>query len=334
MKILLNHQARIKQFIDDYHILNKAFIWDMQLIKQFGALVLSKPHTYLDLEGIKETRSYIKHQTSVFSYFRGMNELMLAILVHNQPNSHAVFDQTTKIYDQLKGANFRSGPYLPMAALSMASYSGDLSIESLIDRMSGFYHGMKANHFWLTGQDDYVFAALLAQSGLPVEASLKHMEMFYEDLADAGLHKGNPLQSLTHVLTLGEEAYTVKLEKAVRLNAYLIQKGYKLNSFHMPMIGVLALITDTPEDLVDQAIEIERHLTKEKGFGSFSMEKKTRFAMAAMLVTQDVIENISDPTSSLSAAALANSIQSIVIAQQIAITAAIVATSSSAAATS
>lgn len=334
MKILINHQTRLNQFIDDYHVLNKAFVWDLQLIKQFGALVLSKPHTRLDAEEIKEMRSYIKHQTSSFSYFRGMNELMLAILVQNQPNSHGVFDLTTQYYDKLKAAGFKSGPYLPMAALSLASYLGEQTIESLISRMSDFYHGMKANHFWLTGQDDYVFAALLAQSGLPVDASLKHMEMFYGDLADAGFYKGNPLQSLTHVLTLGEESYTTKLERTVRLNQYLIKKGYKLSSYHMPIMGVLVLISDTPEELVDQAIDIERALTREKGFGGFSMEKKTRFVLSAMLIAQSVVENQVNQESSLSAAVLANSIQSIIIAQQVAMTAIIVAASSSAATSS
>ncbi len=326
--------AKAQRFVDVFHMLNRGFVWDHGLVKQFGALtyVQQRESGVPDIEQIQEMRRYIKDNTDIFSSFRGMNELMTALLVYLNPKKEAFFDESKEVFKTLKQAGFSAGYYLPLTAIAVAeSIKGELSLlDFQVGRMQQFYKGFKSHHFWLTSQDDYVYAALLASTPLPVDDAIREIEQFYIELAENGIYKGNGLQSLTHVLCLGEQDHRQKLEKTLRCHRHLIAKGYKLNHYHLAFLGVLSLVSDAPEVLIDEAIDLEQWLKVQKGFGGLSVDKKTRFVMAASICIQNYIASGKVEHRAI----LANSIQAIMIAEQIAITAAIIASSAAAASSS
>ena len=90
----------------------------------------------------------------------------------------------------------------------------------------------------------------------------------------------------------------------------------------------MALLTDQPEAFADQAVELEGHLKTFRGFGSFSIDKKTRFVLAAYLLISQQMETFHQD---VGRTALANSVQAILLAQQMAMTAAIVSASAASA---
>ena len=322
---------KLQQYLAIHDMLKRGFPWEYALARQFGALMLTGEGQAPSAEGIKAMRDVIRRETSVFSNFRGLNELILSMLLYREPNGVERFHCMKDVYAQLKSNGFWGGTYLPMAALTIAKGMELQPMSTLIARMRDFYEGMKARHAFLTSQDDYVYAAMLAASSVPAASGLEEMETFYRELHEAGIPKGNGLQSLTHVLVLGEESHFSKLDKVDRLNRHLISCGYRLRDYHTAFLGVMALLTDQPEALADQALELERHLMTFRGFGNFSIDKKTRFVLAAYLLISQKMETF---TQDISRTALANSIQSILIAQQMAMTAAIVAATTSAGASS
>jgi hypothetical protein len=316
-------------FVKEYQELKEAFKWDHNLIKYFGALMAVGEKRQIDAQRIKEIRKYMKEETSVFSQFRGMNELIIALMVWLEPQSEQYFDRTIEVYNELKDSGFKSGTYLPMAALILTKNEKKYAVNSMVERMHQFYDGMKAQHFFLTGQDDYVFAALLAATELNIESTLKLIDDFYHDLNSKGFAKGNPLQSLSHVLVIGDESYDKKLDKLIRLSESFVSKGYKFRDYTMANMGVLALLTDTPEKLVDEVIELSDWLKTNKGFGPMSIDKKTRAVLAGSIIAHQYMDE-GDVT--FEKAVLANSIQALIIAQQVAMSAAIIATTTAASA--
>ena len=244
----------------------------------------------------------------------------------------AFFDQSQEIFNALKHAGFSAGSYLPLAAIVLAENPGvvESNLDSRIGRMQQFYQGFKDHHRFLTSQDDYIYAALLACTDFSVDPSIAAIELIYNDLAKAGLSKNNGLQSLSHVLFLGEQHHSIKVKKAVECYFYLASKGYKLNEYHMAFLGVLALFFDQSMSIIDEAINLEQWLKKQTGFGGLTIEKKTRFILAASLCIQNYIDELSHEHK----AVLVNSIQAIMMAEQIATTAAIVAITAAAGASS
>lgn len=319
--------ARAERYIEAYQVLARDFVWDHHLVKQFGALtfVQKVPQGLPDVAKIHEVKKYIKDKTGIFSSFRGMNALMTSLLVYLSEKQEAYFDESLEVFRALKEAGFAAGSYLPLAAMTIAQScsESDPSQHQKIARMQQFYKGFKSHHFWLTSQDDYVYAALLACTPNSVEPMIDQIETMYRDLSEGGIYKGNGLQSLTHVLALGEQPLNIKVSKALSIYATLNQSGYRLNQYHLAFIGVLCLITDQPQPLLEESIALEGWLKKQKGFGGLSVDKKTRFVIAASICIQEYVE-ASDFNKT---AVLANSLQAIMIAEQIAITAAIIAAS-------
>lgn len=327
-------QRRAQRFVAIYQALNANFMWDHQLVKHFGALhcLQHLEQAMPDHDRIKAMRQYIKGHTGVFSPFRGMNELMVAILLAVHPSGEAWLDRGLELYKRLKAAGFSASTYLPLSALVLSeSEVGQAQAwEVCIGRMQQFYKGFKDHHLWLTSQDDYVYAALLARTDLPVDASIAEIEHYYQALAQAGIPKGNGLQSLTHVLCLGEQGPSVKVDKVLRAYQGLSERGYRLNQYHLAYVGVIALVTDAPEVLIEAAIDLAEWLKPQKGFGGLSLDKKTRFILAASLCIQDFVKSTDFQTQ----AVLANSLQAILLAEQMAATAAIIAATTAASASS
>lgn len=322
---------KVQQYLAIHDMLKRGFPWEYALARQFGALMLAGEGQNPTAEGIKAMRDVIRRETSVFSNFRGLNELMLSMLLYREPNGVERFHCMKDVYAQLKANGFWGGTYLPMASLTLAKGMELQPMSTLIARMRDFYEGMKARHGFLTSQDDYVYAAMLAASPVPTAVGLEDMEAFYHELHAAGIPKGNGLQSLTHVLVLGEESHAEKLSKVIRLNRHLEGRGYRLRDYHTAFLGVMALLTGQPEALADEAIELECHLKTFRGFGSFSIDKKTRFVLAAYLLISQQMESFHQE---VGRTALANSIQALLLAQQMAMTAAIVGASAAASASS
>lgn len=76
---------------------------------------------------------------------------------------------------------------------------------------------MEKNHWWLTSSDDYVLAAVLATTDLDIEETSNKIEECYNALKDNSFTGGNDLQTLSHILALGEESVNKKVTRVVEL---------------------------------------------------------------------------------------------------------------------
>ena len=56
---------------------------------------------------------------------------------------------------------FRASDYLVIAAYQIAAHTPYDQYATAIERTEAFYEGMRAKHRFLTGRDDYIFAAML-----------------------------------------------------------------------------------------------------------------------------------------------------------------------------
>lgn len=325
------NRSTLIRYVECHELLRRGFPWEYTLARQFGALLLAGMPFTPTVEGIKDMRAHMRHETSVFSGFRGVSELLMAMMLYREPNGRELFDRTLLANRLLREAGFRGTTYMPLAAMTLArNYQADRLAEG-VARTEQFYLGMKVKHLLITGQDDYVYAVLLASSGRPVESTLAVTEQLYRELSVAGLPRGNGLQSLSHVLALGDEPVGVMVERAVRLYRYLSSRRYRMKEYRMPFLGVLALVSATPELLADGAIQLEEELRTIRGFGNFSCDRNTRFMLAGSLLVEQQLGGMANE---IGRTALANSIQAILLAQQAATMAAIIAASSSAAAAS
>jgi len=326
--IMISENLRNKcdLFADNYQTLKSDFKWEYATMHCLGALIYTNVGLPANIEAIKESKEIIKKNTGLFSYFKETTFFALSTLFSLEPNPEELFQQTTKVYDDMKKAGFHSSVYLTLAAFSIAKQTEKYDVPSVINRAKDFYEAMKKEHRFLTSADDYGYAAMLATTDLLIPQAIREMETCYE-LLKKDFGTGNALQSLTHVLTMGEEPALTKCERVKQLYQSLAKKGCKLSKYsELATLGILTLISGDVEKLTDEIMEVYQQLIEKKGLGKWSLSKHERTMYGAALVAEDYVKDMKNNPISMT---LTNSITNILIAQQ---TAMIIAASSAAAA--
>lgn len=321
-------KTKVNLMADNYYELKKGFKWEANLGKHFGALVHAINDKRVDTNTLEKISKYIKSQTGTFSNYRGTNGFILSNLLYLEDDYEMFFNNMLKVSKKMKEKKFKNSAYSPLAAYTITKEVSSEEWDYRIDKMRDFYNYMKQNHFWLTSSDDYVLAAVLAASDLDVEKTSKDFEKCYRYLNDKAFRKSNGLQTLSHILAIGEESVEIKCKKTIEIYEGLKEQNLKLAYSALASLGVLALVTSDTEKIVNEVIEVYYYINRQKGYGAWSIDKSMRTMLAASLVADAYVEKIKKGVVQI---ALGNSINAIIIAQQQAMIAAACAASAAAA---
>jgi hypothetical protein len=321
-----NLQKKCDLFECNYQILKKNFKWNYAMMNRLGALLYTEAGLEVNVDAIQAAKDIIKGNTGIFSIFKDTTYFALSVLLSLEPNAEELFQNTLKVYKQMKDAGFHTSVYLTLAAFTIAKQTKEDEVFSVINRAKDFYDAMKRKHMFLTSTDDYGYAAMLSMTELSVPQAIDEMENCFELLRN-DFGAGNVLQSLTHVLTLAEEPTAIKCERARQVYISLKRKDCKFSKYEqLSILGVLVMVSEDVEKLTEEIKEVYQILIEKKGFGSWSMSRHERTMFASALVAEEYIKDMKKNPLSFS---LTNSITNIVIAQQ---TAMIIAASSASAA--
>jgi len=324
-------KEKVDLMIENYYKLKNNFKWEHTLIKHFSASVHATKKRSVDVFALEDIKKYIKNNTSWTSYFRGINQFTLCTLLYLEEDYKDFFQNTIELYEKMKNMGFKRSTYLPLAAYTIVKEVPKDKWSDALNRMQDFYESMKRNHFWLTSTDDYVFAAVLATTDLDVSQASEQIENCYTTLNKMGFYKGNDLQTLSHILAIGEEITEEKCNRATKIYHELTNKKIKPRYSGLATLGVLSLITPDVDKLVKEIKEIYDYLYDKSGYGPWSIDKSMRVMLASTLVADFYVEGLKKGVLEVT---LSNSINAIIIAQQQAAVAATIAASSAAASSS
>ena len=224
-----NLQYKCDLFAENYQILKKNFKWEYSMMLRLAGVICTNEGHKADVEAIKKAKQFIKNNTGVFSTFKDISFFVLSTLFSLEENPERMFLDTKRVYEEMKKLGFRSSPNLTLAAFSVAKQNSDQN--AVIGRAKEFYDSMKREHKFLTSWDDYGFAAMLATTDLDVAKATKEMEICYE-LLKKNFGVGNELQSLTHILAIGEEQAESKCDRVIKVYESLNRKDCKASKYH------------------------------------------------------------------------------------------------------
>jgi hypothetical protein len=321
-------EEKLDLFTLNAQTIKKEFIWHHTLTRHLAALIYAQAGRPVDCEAIHQCRDMIKRSTSVFSAFREIMSLCIAALLSLSDDPESLFSEVVKIYDLLKREKFRKSDYLAMAAYQIAANTNANNCFSIIERTKAFYDRMKANHRFYTGQDDYIFAAMLGLSDLNVDAGADRVEQLYTSLKDEFRDK-NSVQALAQVLVLGC-ATDETVNRLMTLRDTLKAQKLRLDRLYtLPSLGILALLPVDIEIIARDIEEAQTFLRAQKGFGALSVDKQELLLLTAAIVAWEYADSVK---SGVLTATLSTSITNIIIAQQAAMIAMISASTAATAA--
>jgi hypothetical protein len=320
-------QSRLELFWMNTQRMKGKFVWQNTLLKRWAALLYAAEDRVIDYDAIRESHTLIKENTSGFSSFRGNCVLSISTLLALHENRQDQLVETLRVYEMMKAAKFRASDYLVVAAFQIAANTRMEDYGQVIERARAFYDGMKARHYFITGQNDYIYAAMLGLSNVEVESGLERMEQLYQELRP-GFSSGDAVQALTQVLVLSEEIERVKMN-LLDLREGFKRKGMRLDKqYTLPSLGVLSLLPADPENLVDEVVEMYEALRTKPGFGQWSVTKQELLLLASALISMGYVNHGKD---GVLGTTISTSLTNIIMAQQ---TAMIAVVASSAAASS
>jgi len=321
---------KLSLFANNWEAIRKEFKWHNAMTRRMAALLYAQENKSIDCEAIRNCHALIKESTGVFSTFRGNMSLCVATLLSLSLNPQMLFDETLKVYGMLKETKLRASDYLVVAAHQIAAQSEAPNYQNIVSRTRAFYDGMKSRNFFATGHDDYIFAAMLGLSDIDVSAGTERVAQIVDRLKGEFWSK-NSVQSLSQILTLGNSCDET-VERVLSLRNLLRAQKIRLDkTYTLPALGVLVLLPVECNVIIRDIDEAQQTLRVQKGFGSFSVPKQELLMFAAAVVASEYAQNVQ---SGVITAALSTSITNIIIAQQIAMIAAVSASTSAVAASS
>jgi hypothetical protein len=217
------NKDRLTLFVNNVGMMKTSFKWHHAMVNRLAALLYAVEDKQVDKAAIKDNMDRIKKNTGMFSSFRGNVSFAAHLALSDEPDTQLL--HALHVYDLLNNVKFRSSPYLPVTAYQIAAHSTKDQFADVLARAKSWYTAMKSNHPYLTGQDDYIYAAMLALSDIEVEAGTMRMEQYYTALKSE-LRRGNALQALTQVLVLGAGDGD-PAARVLRLKAACRSKGIK-----------------------------------------------------------------------------------------------------------
>ena len=323
-------QKKLALFASNAQTIKKEFTWQNAMTKRLAALLYAQDSKPVDCESILSCHNLIKQNTGVFSTFRGHMVLCVASLLSLSPNPQSLIEESIKVYNLLKGVKMYASDFLVIAAFEIAKQTSPSDYPEAVNRTRAFYDGMKARHFFNTGRDDYIFAAMLGLTDLDVASGSERIEQLFNRLKNEFWDR-NSVQALAQVLVLcGSDDITSN--RALALRDALQAKKIRLDrSYTLPSLGILSMLPAEIDAIVREVEEARDYLRTQKGFGPLSVASQELLLHASALIAGKYAQ---EGKAGVTTATLSTGITNLIIAQQAAMIAAISSTSAAAASSS
>ncbi|WP_217587640.1 DUF4003 family protein [Lentibacillus saliphilus] len=316
----------LEQFFTTFDQLHSRLKWNVPNKQVLMAVASSyavsdKP---FNLEQFIRIADLIKKRATLFSTMRSYSRFTAAAMldIHFTEPEEKI-ENMFNLYDQLIRTSFGRGPYTYIAALTVLINSDDDQQEqTIIKKAQDMYEHMKSEHRFLTSKEDYPMATLLATVS-EHEKSIQKSGYFYSNLRKNGFTFGNNLQFLSHILAMSkDENEDVLLDRTIQVYDRFHQNGFSTKLAYYAVMGLLALLPEDQYDM-DDIKDMYTTLKNRKHFrwqNDFNVMLAVHFHVKSQLTHGDIVNT-----------SLYTTMETIVQAQQAAMTAAVVAASAASA---
>lgn len=273
-------------FIANRDALKKAFKFDSSFMYYAGANTLTAEGVTADTERLKECKKIMNKSVSSISYLRMTSDMPLITAAYLADDPEAEIKKIENIYKIMK-KHFSRSDYLALLAILSSSMTDEAGAENIASRGKRIYELMKKEHPILTSSEDSIMAGFMAFSDKKDEELTEDCEKCFELLKSKFSHK-QTIQTCSHILSLGDADAETKVNRVIGIFDTLKEAGYKYSKYHeLAVLASLAITDVSIKELTDTITEFDKFLAEQKGYGTLSMDKKTRLMHAAML-TADI----------------------------------------------
>ena len=290
-------------FIENRDIIKKTLKFESQYIIPVAANEFCAAGVKADAEKLSECKKIIKKNSGFASYLKGNILPVFAAKLSVADDIEAQFNKVTEMYAILK-EHYKKSEYLALFATFLAEKTTVEKAENIAERGRTRYNMMKKEHPFLTSNEDSIMSGFMASSEKDDKQLIDETEKCY-DLLRKKFSDKNAVQTVSHILAIADGTAEEKVERVCRMYDMFKDAGRKFGKhYELSSLAAISVIDADEKELVDTVIEIDGILDGQKGYGAFSIDKKTRLMHASML-TADLYDDPENTQAAVSASALA-----------------------------
>ncbi len=273
-----------EEFIRNKDVVKEVFSFDFDNIYPVCSNIFLSHGKTADAGKIKDCKKYINQNTSIINNFRGPMKAPAACMLACSSDPENMMKQAAENYRMLK-QYFITSDHLVLASMILTELTDAEKARKMAEKGKEIYKIMRKRHPLLTGDEDSVFALLLAFDDKNAEEIADKIETCFENLK--GTAGKEYLHICAQILAMSNVQTEKKCERFKKLFNDLRESGIKYGkTYELSVLASLA-VTDTDiSKIVSDISEVGDFLSTQKGYkGLFGLDKQTRFMHAAMLVS-------------------------------------------------
>ncbi len=262
-------QNFLDQVVEDMNQLKKKMIWeaDSHAMATISAFLFASANKRADIEKYAECKKYLKKHVNVFSEIRGIAEAIVITKMCLSDNYEEYLTGVVDTYKKLRKIHkLTASAYMVIAAINLYEGGGADKANENIEKLESVYKEMKAEHFWLTGDEDRPFLAMMVSRDMDINSISSDVSACYEACKKMSLSK-ETMHTASQIMALSEKSVETKVSDMN--NTVTALKEHKLKGMRyelMPMAAALGLIEGTPEEKATAIKENFDYLKTKKGF--------------------------------------------------------------------
>lgn len=262
-------QNLLDQIVEDMNQLKKKMIWeaDSYAMATISAFLFASANKRADIEKYVECKKYLKKHVNLFSEIRGISEAIVITKMCLSDNHEEYLAGVVDTYKKLRSIHkLTASPYMVMAAVNIYEGGGSFKADENIEKLESVYKQMKADHFWLTGDEDRPFLAMLVSRDMDINSISADISACYEACKKMSLSK-ETMHTASQIMSLSGKSVEVRVSDLN--NTVNALKEHKLKGMRyelMPMAAALGLIEGTAEEKASAIKENFDYLKTKKGF--------------------------------------------------------------------
>ena len=273
----------VDQIVEDKELLQRKMIWetDSSAMATLSAFLYAGAGQRADIERYVECKKYFKTKVSAFSQLRGIAKVIVITKMSLHEDYKTYLAGVQEVYHKLRSIHkLTASPYMVLAAVNLYEGGGLENADENIDKLERVYKRMKQDHFFLTGDEDRPFLAMMISRGVDIESVAEEIEALYEASNQLSFSK-NAMHTAAQIMALSGGSTQEKVEDLADTITELKRAGvggvkYEL----MPVAAAMGFVDEAPEEKAEKIREIYEELKHRKGFKWYlSRTKRTIYSM-------------------------------------------------------
>lgn len=264
-----NTMILLDQIVEDMNLLKKKMFFEMDshALATISAFLFASAGRRADIDRYVECRKYLRKHVSMFSEIRGIAEAIVITKMCLADDYEAFLAGVTEIYKKLRKLHkLTASAHMVMAAVNIYEGGGTEQADTNIEKLETVYKEMKAEHFWLTGDEDRPFIAMMVSRDIDIAAVSEEVSACYEACRKMSFSK-EAMHTASQIMALsGKSVETKVADMRDTINALKMHKLKGMRADLMPLAAALGFVDAGAEEKAESIKEIYDYLKKQKGF--------------------------------------------------------------------